>query len=160
MRESKMISPTKPYTISIIILALYFVLIFKSIKQNKEKNTLEDTKEKSIDEIKKIIPYYKANKRFLRKLQNNENKVTIQIKGEIGQSVRILGNPGKEFNDDKVYHFFNETPPDQIKLNNQSLLSPNETITLENTSITIEMVWNRPLTCLNFCFINATILCR
>ena len=121
MRESKMISPTKPYTISIIILALYFVLIFKSIKQNKEKNTLEYTKEKSIDEIKKIIPYYKANKRFLRKLQNNENKVTIQIKGEIGQSVRIFGNPGKEFDDDKVYYFFNETPPDQIKLNNQSL---------------------------------------
>ena len=41
-----MISPTKPYTISIIILALYFVLIFKSMKQNKEKDILEKTKEK------------------------------------------------------------------------------------------------------------------
>ena len=146
-----MISPNKPYTISIIIFALYFILIFKSIKQNKEINTQEDTKEKLIDEIKKIIPYYKANKRFLRKLQNNENKVTIQIKGEIGTSVAIISN-GANVAINNKYKFFEQTPPDQIKLNNQIFSSPTETIILQNTSITVEMVWNQPLTCLRMMF--------
>ena len=147
-----MILSTKPYTIYIIILALHFALIFKSIKQNQEKYILEDTKEKSNDEIKKIIPYYKANKRFLRKLQNNENKVTIQIEGEIEDSVKILANPGDEYYFDDKYNFFEQTPPDQIKLNNQVLSKITDTITLESKSNTIEMIWNQPLTCLRMMF--------
>jgi len=128
-----MISPTKPYTIYIIIiLALYFILTSKSIKKIKEKDILEDTKEKSIDEIKKIIPYYKENKRFLRKLQNNENKIIIKIKGQIEQSVKIFHNTN--------------ISPHQVKVNNQTLSNIENRIRLVNESTTIEMVWNQPLT--------------
>ena len=88
-------SSIKPYTIYIIIiLAFYFLLISKKIKQNKKKDILEVTKENSIYKIKKIISYYKTNKGFLRKLIN-ENKVTIKINGNIDQEVKILSDYGK-----------------------------------------------------------------
>ena len=91
MSKKKIKSLIEPYAMYIIIIfALYFVLISKRIKQNKEKDILEDTKEKSIDEIKKIIPYYKTNKRFLRKLTNNENKITIQMSLSISINFPIL----------------------------------------------------------------------
>ena len=76
----------------IIILAFLYFVSYLITKRIKEKDILEDTKEKSIDEIKKIIPYYKTNKGFLRKLENNENKVTIQVDGENGKKVAILSN--------------------------------------------------------------------
>ena len=71
-------SSIKSYIKGIIILAFYF-LISKRIKQNKEKDTPEDIKKKSVNKIKIIIPYYETNKGFLRKLKNNENKVAINI---------------------------------------------------------------------------------
>ena len=56
-------SSIKSYIIcTIIVLAIYFLLLSKRIKQNKEKDILENTKEKSIDETEKILPYYKTNK--------------------------------------------------------------------------------------------------
>ena len=92
MNKQKMKSSIKPYIICIMsILAFYFLLISKKIKQNKEKDILEITKEKSIYKIKKIFPYYKTNKGFLRKLQNSENKVTIKIRRNDNQNVKFLG---------------------------------------------------------------------
>ena len=84
-------SSIKPYIICIIsILAFYFLLVSKRIKQNKEKDILEITKEKSIYKIKKIIPYYKTNKGFLRKLQTFENKVTIKIRGNKDNNIKFF----------------------------------------------------------------------
>ncbi len=62
-------SSIKYYIICIInILAFYFLLLSKRIKQNKENDILKDTKEKAFDEIHKIIPYDKTNKGFLEKI--------------------------------------------------------------------------------------------
>ncbi len=84
-------SSIKPYIICIMsILAFYFLLVSKRIKQNKEKDILEITKEKSIYKIKKIFPYYKTNKGFLRKLQNIENKVTIKIRGNKDNNIKFF----------------------------------------------------------------------
>ncbi len=121
-------SSIKSYIICIIIvLAIYFLLLSKRIKQNKEKDILEKTKEKSIDEI---LPYYKTNKGFLRKLNNNENKITIQITGNNGQQVGILSNKlsaenelGNDGDEEEIkYYFFSNNHPAQIKLNNESIL--------------------------------------
>ena len=137
MRKLKIVSSIKSYIIFIIILAFYFLLV---------------TKEKSIYKIKKIIPYYKTNKGFLRKLLNNENKVIIKLNGTQGQNVTILGNfdvPGQ-----KGYKFFNNSPPSQIKLNNKSISSSTNWITLgDNCTYTIEMLWNYTLTHLEMMFI-------
>ena len=107
----------KSYIIYInIILSFCFLLTLRKMKQNKEKAILKDTKEKSINEIKKIIHYYKMNKGLLRKL---ENKVTLQIDGEAGDNVRVLSN-GKDSNYG-VQNFLQNYPPNQIKLNNQDI---------------------------------------
>ena len=91
MNKPKIKSSIKPYIICIIsILAFYFLLVSKRIKQNKEKDILEITKEKSIYKNKKIFPYYKTNKGFLRKLQNSENKVTIKIRGNKDNNIKFF----------------------------------------------------------------------
>ena len=98
-------SSIKPYIICIIsILAFYFLLVSKRIKQNKEKDILEITKEKS---VYKIFPYYKTNKGFLRKLQNSENKVTIKIRRNNNNNVQYTS---------EIF----ESSPSQVKLNNET----------------------------------------
>ena len=90
IKRLKSIKSHKIYTI--IILAFLHFVSYLITKRIKGKDILEHTKEKSIDEIKKIIPYYKTNKGFLRKLENIENKVTIQINGQNGDKISILSN--------------------------------------------------------------------
>ena len=144
-------SSIKSYIIcTIIVLAFYFLLISKRIKQNKEKDILENTKEKSFDEIEKILPYYKTNKGFLRKLNNNENKVTIQIRGNAEEQVNILSN-GADSDATDQYSFFSNNHPDQIKLNNESILYEDkgqnylEINLTQNGLNTIEIIWNYTL---------------
>ena len=116
MRKQK--SLIKSYIIYInIILAFCFLLTSKRIKQNKEKGILKDTKEKSIDEIKKIIHYYKINKGLLRKL---ENKITLIISVLATGNIKILSN-GINSEYDGNFSFFKNNPPDQVKLNNQNI---------------------------------------
>ena len=114
MKIPKQKSLIKSYIIYInIILAFCFLLTSKRIKQNKEKGILKDTKEKSIDEIKKIIHYYKINKGLLRKL---ENKITLMINVLVKGNIKVLSN-----GIDSGYgnfNFFKNNPPDQVKLNN------------------------------------------
>ena len=137
-------SSIKPYIICIIsILVFYFLLVSKRIKQNKEKDILEITKEKS---VYKIFPYYKTNKGFLRKLQNSENKVTIKIRRNDNQNVQFLGNYDE-------YLFYDNTPPSQVKLNNETISFSNNYIPLNDYNLhTIEIIWNYTLTSLDFMF--------
>ena len=151
--------PIKSYIICIIvILAFYFLLISKRIKQNKEKDILTATKEKLNDEIKKIIPFYKTNKGLLRKLQNIENKVTIKITGNNGQNVSILSNgaDNTDWEEDGPHYFFNLNNPSQIILNNRSISYKTGTkyleITLDDKENTIEIIWNYTLTNLKWMF--------
>ena len=146
-------SPIKHYiTYSIIFLEFYFILIFKRIKQNKEKDILEDIKEKSIDEIKKIILYYKTNKAFIRKLQNDVSKIIIKINTTKEKTVMILSNAGGLDDEENVYKFFDNHHPDQIILNNESKPTTNNTITLEKGLNIIEIIYNEPLSTIRMMF--------
>ena len=100
----------------------------------------------------------KANKGFLRKLSTNENKITIQITGNSGDEVKILSN-GKNKADDEIadYTFFKNNPPNQVKLNNESIqyTNGNDYLTIhlsKNGSNTIEIIWDHLLTNLQFMF--------
>ena len=147
-------SSIKPYIIYIIIiLAFYFLLISKKIKQNKEKDILEVTKEKSIYKIKKIISYYKTNKGFLRKLLINENKVTIKISGNKDQEVKILSDFGKSWYGNDFKTFVERSPPSQIKLNGKTSTFSTHKIKLEQDGLnTIELKWNKALGSLDYMF--------
>ena len=135
-------SSIKPYIICIIsILAFYFLLVSKRIKQNKEKDILEITKEKS---VYKIFPYYKTNKRFLRKLQNSENKVTIKIRRNNNNNVQYTS---------EIF----ESSPSQVKLNNETISFSNNFIELNDDNLnTIEIIWNYTLTSLDYIFYECT----
>ena len=108
------------------------------------------------------MPNYKTNKVFFRKLQNKENKVTIQINGKQGDTVKVLSNGKKNLDYTRDYNFLNENNPSQIILNNQSIPYEvgNDLNFLEiqfnmNGLNTIEITWNYTLTNLKLCLILA-----
>ena len=80
--------------------------------------------------------------------------MTIQIRRQNGtEYYKILGDvEDTDLYGAFPYNFYNNNIPYQIRLNNKSLSSINNTIKLEDELNTIEIIWNKILTDLNQMF--------